>query len=86
MGDQMTVRMDLELHLWLEGEEIKGLCAYNRDLFEAETISRMVSHYENLLSAAVETTERPVSQLPLMTEPELEQILVEWNKDRKSVV
>ncbi|NEO77384.1 amino acid adenylation domain-containing protein [Moorena sp. SIO4G3] len=82
MGDQMTVRMDLELHLWLEGEEIKGLCAYNRDLFSAETISRMLSHYENLLSAAVETTERPVSQLPLMTEPELEQILVEWNNTK----
>ncbi|NEQ80763.1 MAG: amino acid adenylation domain-containing protein, partial [Moorea sp. SIO2I5] len=49
------------------------------DLFEAETISRMLSHYENLLSAAVETPERPVSQLPLMTEPELDQILVEWN-------
>ncbi|NEP26961.1 amino acid adenylation domain-containing protein, partial [Moorena sp. SIO3I6] len=82
MGDLMTVRMDLELHLWLEGEEIKGLCAYNRDLFEAETISRMVSHYENLLSAAVETPERPISKLPLMTEPELDQILVEWNNTK----
>ncbi|NET16006.1 MAG: amino acid adenylation domain-containing protein, partial [Okeania sp. SIO1H6] len=82
MGDQMTVRMDLELHLWLEGEEIKGLCAYNRDLFEAETISRMVSHYQNLLSAAVETPEGPISQLPLMTEPELDQILVEWNNTK----
>ncbi|NEP51638.1 MAG: AMP-binding protein, partial [Moorea sp. SIO3C2] len=82
MGDQMTVRMDLELHLWLEGEEIKGFCTYNRDLFSAETISRMLSHYQNLLSAAVETPERPVSKLPLMTEPELEQILVEWNNTK----
>ncbi|WP_424101436.1 amino acid adenylation domain-containing protein [Moorena producens] len=81
-GAEMTVRMDLELHLWPEGEEIKGLCAYNRDLFEAETISRMVSHYENLLSAAVETTERPISKLPLMKEAELEQILVEWNNTK----
>ncbi|MGK7919366.1 MAG: condensation domain-containing protein, partial [Trichodesmium sp.] len=45
---EMTVRMDLELHLWPEGEEIKAFCAYNRDLFEAETISRMLSHYENI--------------------------------------
>ncbi|NEQ82593.1 MAG: amino acid adenylation domain-containing protein, partial [Moorea sp. SIO2I5] len=52
------------------------------DLFEAETISRMLSHYENLLSAAVETPERPVSQLPLMTEPELDEILVEWNNTK----
>ncbi|AOX00478.1 non-ribosomal peptide synthetase [Moorena producens PAL-8-15-08-1] len=82
MGDKMTVRMDLELHLWLEGEEIKGLCVYNRDLFETETISRMVSHYENLLSAAVETPERLISQLPLMKESELDQILVEWNNTK----
>ncbi|NEP67760.1 non-ribosomal peptide synthetase [Moorena sp. SIO3A5] len=81
-GAEMTVRFDLELHLWPVGEEIKGFCAYNRDLFSAETISRMMSHYENLLSAAVETPERPVSQLPLMTEPELYQILVEWNNTK----
>ncbi|GFZ92179.1 non-ribosomal peptide synthetase [Okeania sp. KiyG1] len=82
MGDQMTVRFDLELHLWLEGEEIKGLCVYNRDLFEPQTISRMVSHYENLLSAAVETPEQPVSKLPLMKKAELDQILVEWNNTK----
>jgi len=79
VGVEMTVRFDLELHLLQVGEEIKGFCAYNRDLFEEQTISRMMSHYENLLSAAVETTEQPISQLPFMTEPELNQILVEWN-------
>ncbi|OLT58218.1 non-ribosomal peptide synthetase [Moorena bouillonii] len=81
-GAEMTVRFDLELHLWPVGEEIKGFCAYNRDLFSAETISRMVSHYENLLSAAVETTEQPVSKLPLMKEAERDQILVEWNNTK----
>ncbi|GFZ92185.1 non-ribosomal peptide synthetase [Okeania sp. KiyG1] len=79
MGDLMTVRFDLELHLWPVGEEIKGFCAYNRDLFEAETITRMLSHYENLLSAAVESPELPVGKLPLMTEVEQEKILIEWN-------
>ncbi|WP_424101444.1 amino acid adenylation domain-containing protein [Moorena producens] len=82
MGELMTVRMDIEFNLWPVGEEIKGFCAYNQDLFEAETISRMLSHYQNLLSAAVETPEEPVSQLPLMTEPELDQILVAWNNTK----
>ncbi|NEP88105.1 MAG: amino acid adenylation domain-containing protein [Okeania sp. SIO2C2] len=81
-GAEMTVRFDLELHLWPVGEEIKGFCAYNRDLFEAETISRMMSHYENLLSAVVETPEEPISKLPLMKEAELEKILLEWNKTK----
>ncbi|NEO77386.1 non-ribosomal peptide synthetase [Moorena sp. SIO4G3] len=82
MVDLMTVRMDMELHLWPVGEEIKGFCVYNQDLFEAETISRMLSHYENLLSAAVETTEQPISKLPLMTQLELDRILVEWNNTK----
>ncbi|NEO73876.1 amino acid adenylation domain-containing protein, partial [Moorena sp. SIO3H5] len=79
---EMTVPFDMELHLWPIKEEITGICAYNRDLFEAETISRMLSHYENLLSAVVETSERPISQLPLMTQKELDQILVEWNNTK----
>ncbi|WP_293151942.1 non-ribosomal peptide synthetase [Okeania sp. SIO2C9] len=79
---EMTVRMDMEFHLWPAGEEIKGFCAYNTDLFEAETISRMVSHYQNLLSVAVETPEKSISQLPLITEVEREQLLVEWNKTK----
>ncbi|NEO49225.1 MAG: amino acid adenylation domain-containing protein, partial [Moorea sp. SIO4A3] len=82
-GAEMTVRFDLEFHLWPVGEEIKGFCAYNRDLFEAETISRILSHYEKLLLVAVENPELPISQLPLMTEPERDQILVEWNNTRK---
>ncbi|WP_353769880.1 condensation domain-containing protein [Okeania sp. SIO1F9] len=82
-GAEMTVRMDLELHLWLAGDEIKGFCAYNRDLFEVETISRMLSDYQNLLSAAVETPEQPISQLPLMTESERDEILVERNNKTK---
>ncbi|NET44012.1 non-ribosomal peptide synthetase [Okeania sp. SIO2B3] len=81
-GGEMTVRLDLELHLWVEGEEIKGLCAYNRDLFEAETINRMLSHYQNLLSAAVENPELPIGKLPLMSQTEQQQLLVEWNNTK----
>ncbi|NEN92492.1 MAG: non-ribosomal peptide synthetase, partial [Okeania sp. SIO3H1] len=81
-GVEMSVRMDLELHLWPVGEEIKGFCFYNRDLFEAETISRMLLHYENLLSAALETPEQPISQLPLMREAELDQVLQEWTNSK----
>ena len=81
-NDNGTARFDFEIGLWDIGEVIAGHSAYNRDLFEAETISRMLSHYQNLLSAAVETPELPISQLPLMTELELDQILVEWNNTK----
>lgn len=78
-GAEMTVRMDLEFHLWPVGEQIKGLCPYNRNLFEAETINRILSHYQVLLSAIVENPEQPISLLPLMSETEKQQLLVTCN-------
>ncbi|NET44334.1 amino acid adenylation domain-containing protein, partial [Okeania sp. SIO2B3] len=81
-GIEMTVRMDLEFHLWQEKEELKVWCAYNKDLFEAETISRMLSHYETLLEAIVRTPEQPISLLPLMSDGEQQQLLVEWNNTK----
>ena len=81
-GADMTVRFDLELHLWPVEDQIQGFCAYNRDLFEAETITRMLSHYQNLLSAVVENPSQPISLLPLMSETEQQQLLVEWNNTK----
>ncbi|NET44009.1 non-ribosomal peptide synthetase [Okeania sp. SIO2B3] len=79
---EMTVRMDLELHFWPVGDKIEGFCAYNKDLFEAETINRMLSHYQNLLSAAVENPELPIAKLPLMSQTEQQQLLIEWNNTK----
>ncbi|HEY2495744.1 MAG TPA: amino acid adenylation domain-containing protein [Candidatus Angelobacter sp.] len=52
---------------------------YATDLFEAETIQRMLGHYEQLLKAVVENPEQRVWNLPLLTEPEREQ-LERWNQ------
>ena len=53
---------------------------YSRDLFEEETIERLMSHYTNVLRGIVEESERPVSELSLLSEEEREQIVVEWNQ------
>jgi amino acid adenylation domain-containing protein len=52
---------------------------YSLDLFEAETIQRMLGHYEQLLKAVVENAEQRVWNLPLLTEAEIEQ-LQKWNQ------
>ena len=52
---------------------------YATDLFEAETIQRMLGHYEQLLKAVVENPEQRVWNLPLLTEAEREQ-LERWNQ------
>jgi amino acid adenylation domain-containing protein len=52
---------------------------YSIDLFEAETIQRMMGHYEQLLKAVVENAAERVWDLPLLTEAETEQ-LERWNQ------
>jgi len=52
---------------------------YNPDLFDHETIVRMQGHIETLLSAIVAAPEQEIDRLPLLTESECQQFLVEWN-------
>ncbi|TCO54192.1 non-ribosomal peptide synthase/polyketide synthase [Actinocrispum wychmicini] len=70
-----------------EGDE--GLAAaleYNTDLFDADTIRRMATHLVTLLSGAVDTPDVPVARLPMLTDAERHQVLVEWNGTDHSTV
>src|SRR5262245_22761377 len=52
---------------------------YNRDLFEAVTVRRMLARFERLLSVAVADPEARVAELPLLSAGERQQLLLEWN-------
>src|SRR5205814_3189635 len=71
---------------WLslvEGEgPIRGTAEYNTDLFDAETIERMVGHYQALLREVVVRPERRLSELQMLSQEERRQLLVEWNDTR----
>ncbi len=54
-------------------------CQYNLALFSKETVRSRLAGYEALLRAAAEDPERPLSTLPLMSDEELDRILVQWN-------
>ena len=59
-------------------------CEYNTDLFEAETIRRMLGHYQTLLEGVVANPDRRLSELPMLTNAERRQVLVEWNRTEVS--
>ena len=48
---------------------------YSSELYERETIKRMVKHYVKLLESIVEDAERPVFALPMLSEAEIQQLL-----------
>jgi amino acid adenylation domain-containing protein len=76
------VRFDLEMHLWQPAareENLRGTVVYSTDLFDAATIERLVGHYVTLLEGVVADADQRLSALPLLTEAERQQVLLEWN-------
>ncbi|HSF38618.1 MAG TPA: non-ribosomal peptide synthase/polyketide synthase, partial [Thermoanaerobaculia bacterium] len=77
-----TAKFDLMLNLTEHGGTLAGVFEYSTDLFDAATVGRLTGHFERLLAAAVTRPGEPVFVLPLMSDAERFQVLVEWN-DRK---
>jgi amino acid adenylation domain-containing protein len=59
-----------------------GSVQFATELFDLETIERLVRHWEVLLQAMADDTSRPVTRLPLLTWPERNQILRDFNLAR----
>ncbi|GAK56424.1 non-ribosomal peptide synthase [Candidatus Vecturithrix granuli] len=80
-GERGTPGVVLDLTLALEetGSEVLGAFEYNKNLFETSTITRMITHFQTLLTGIVREPQQVISQLPLLSEIEQRQILVEWN-------
>ena len=75
---------DLTLFLWEEDGGLSGKFEYNTDLFDKETIKRLETHYQTLLSSIVSNPNLCLSDLPLLPEEERHRLLVEWNDTRKA--
>ena len=80
--DLQTSRFDLEM-TYADGANRSTGMTWNTDLFNVDTIQRMLGHYCTLLKAIIADPNQPVRQLPLLTEQERHQLLVEWNGIQK---
>ena len=78
-----TSKFDLTLFINEVGEALEMEMEYNTDLFDAATIAQMLGHFHSMLGGIVLNPERPIGELPLLTESERRLILVEWNQTRK---
>ncbi|NEO97868.1 MAG: amino acid adenylation domain-containing protein [Symploca sp. SIO2E9] len=74
-----TSKFDLTLSMENTADGLVGVWEYSTDLFDASTIERMTSHWVTLLEGIVSNPQQQISQLPLLTEVEKGQLLVEWN-------
>src|SRR5262249_4552310 len=75
-----TAKFDLTLALAQTESGLVGSLSYNRDLFEAVTIQRMVGHLERMLESVVNDSEQSLFTIPMLSEAERYQMLVGWNE------
>jgi amino acid adenylation domain-containing protein len=72
-------RYELSVEVWRTARGLLCDFEYSTDLFEAETIDRMMGHYRRLLAEIVADSHRPVFELPMLSDVEREQLLTAWN-------
>jgi len=77
--EHVTAKFDVMLQLTETAAGLSGTIEYSTDLYEAETIERMLGHFQALLESVVRDPAEQISELRLLTEGEEEQLLVEWN-------
>jgi len=75
-----AAQYDLLLSLDETPRGLSGALTYNTDLFDTATARRLVGHFLVLLDAVAGDPDRPITHLPLLTEAERQQMLVDWNR------
>ena len=73
-------KFDLYLELDERPDGMIGRFLYGRDLFEPETIRRMISHWHTILEAVVADPGCTLGRLPMLTPAESQQLLQTWNQ------
>jgi len=77
--DSRTAKFDLTLFMVETAQGLSGAWEYNTDLFDGDTMRRLVGHFQVLLEGIVADPNRRLSELPLLTDAERWQVLMEWN-------
>ena len=78
--DPGVAHVDLTLQVQETAAGLSGQFEYATDLFDERTIVRLATHWRSLLAAMVASPESRVGALPLLSDPERRQLLVEWNE------
>jgi amino acid adenylation domain-containing protein/non-ribosomal peptide synthase protein (TIGR01720 family) len=74
-----AAQYDLTLVMDERGEQLMAAVEYDTDLFDAATMTRWLAQLGRLLAAAAEQPLRRLGELPLLSDGERQQLLVEWS-------
>jgi natural product biosynthesis luciferase-like monooxygenase protein len=77
--DSGTAKFDLTLYVAERPDGLLARLEYSTDLFDAGAARRLLTQFRVLLEGIVANARQKISELPLLTEAERQQLLVEWN-------
>src|ERR1051325_4711949 len=81
-----TSKYDVSLEFVDTENSLSGFLEYSTELFTAETIERLLTHYQTLLEALVNDPQQSITHLPLLPKQERQQLLRGLNQDRAYAV
>lgn len=76
---ESTTQFDLTLTVSQMDGQWWARFAYDTDLYDAATVSRMADHLLNLLTGIVAAPDQPVAHLPMLSATERDQLVTVWN-------
>lgn len=77
--DNGASRFDMTLAMTETEQGYEVDIEYPTDLYRRERIERMTKHLENILESVVENPAQRLSDLPVLSENEKRQLLIDWN-------
>lgn len=80
LAESQTSKFDLTMMLTDGGDEIWLEAEYSTELFDDSRIARMFGHYQTILESVASDSAQRLSDLPILTAEEKQQLLVEWNR------
>lgn len=79
--DSQTAKFDLEIDIHETSQGLSGYIEYATDLFEDGTIERFITHFEQIIAAAMRAPGEQIGRLPLLTDEEHHQLLNVWGRN-----
>ncbi len=83
--DVDTARYDLTIEAFPRDGELHIYFDYNNDLYEEATITRLQKHYLAVLSAVASDAEQKISEIPLLSSSEREDVLFTRNNTEREI-
>lgn len=80
-----TARFDLTVEAFPRHGELDFRFNYNSDLFDEETMARLLGHYRSILESVVADPSQAIGDIPLLSHAEREKLLVDWNRTEAPV-